>query len=99
MWRLLTDYARRRSVRPQPVADDLDWLFEVPVSAAPGTYLDLHRSLEQLQQLDPLAYDIVLLRHFAGLTIAETAESLDTSPMSVKRRWAFAKSWLHKELK
>jgi hypothetical protein len=32
------------------------------------------------------------------LTIEETAEVLKTSPMSVKREWATARAWLHREI-
>ena len=35
---------------------------------------------------------------FAGLNIGETAEALDISPATVKRRWTMAQVWLFKEL-
>ena len=34
----------------------------------------------------------------AGLTIEETAEMLGVSPATVKREWALARAWLHREI-
>jgi DNA-directed RNA polymerase specialized sigma24 family protein len=41
---------------------------------------------------------VVELRLFAGLTVEETAAVMGTSPATVKREWAMAKSWLLREL-
>ena len=41
---------------------------------------------------------MVRLRFFGGLSIEETAETLGTSPSSVKRDWTFARAWLLREL-
>ena len=38
------------------------------------------------------------LRYFAGLTIEETAEMLGVSSATVKREWALARAWLHREI-
>ena len=46
----------------------------------------------------PGAAKIVELRFFGGLTIEETAAALGISPATVKREWAIAKGWLHREL-
>jgi len=35
---------------------------------------------------------------FAGLSIAETAEALDVSPVTVERDWTVAKAWLLQRL-
>jgi len=37
---------------------------------------------------------VVELRFFGGLTVEETAEVLNVSPITVMRDWQFAKSWL-----
>ena len=42
---------------------------------------------------------VVELRFFGGLTVEETAEVLNVSPITVMRDWQFAKSWLAHELK
>jgi len=36
----------------------------------------------------------VLLRYFCGLSLAETAEVLNVSPITIKRDWAAARAWL-----
>jgi DNA-directed RNA polymerase specialized sigma24 family protein len=41
---------------------------------------------------------VVDLRYFAGLSIEETAGTLDLSPATVKRHWTFARAWLLREL-
>ena len=56
--------------------------------------LDVNAALEKLAVQDPLAAELVKLRYFVGLTLAEAAEVLDISPRSADRLWAYARSWL-----
>ena len=58
----------------------------------------LDEALERLEQIDAEQARIVELRFFAGLSIEDTAEALGLSPATVKRRWALARAWLHREL-
>ena len=37
-------------------------------------------------------------RDFGGLSVIETATLLGVAPITVKRHWAFARIWLHREL-
>ena len=60
--------------------------------------LDLHDALERLAALDALQARLVELRYFGGLTIEETAATLDRSPATIKREWAIARAWLRREL-
>lgn len=60
--------------------------------------LALDAALEKLAALDPQQAKIVELRYFGGLTVEEVAEALEISPATVKRHWAVARAWLHKEL-
>jgi RNA polymerase sigma factor (sigma-70 family) len=41
---------------------------------------------------------IVRLRFFAGLSTEEIAETLGLSDRTVRREWALARAWLHREL-
>jgi RNA polymerase sigma factor (TIGR02999 family) len=60
--------------------------------------LDLHRALEALDaQARPLAA-LVELRFFAGLTVAEAADTLGVSPRKAAKDWAAARLWLQREL-
>jgi RNA polymerase sigma-70 factor, ECF subfamily len=60
--------------------------------------LELDRALVELERLDPEQAKIVELRFFGGLTVEETAAVVGASPATVKREWAVAKGWLHREL-
>ena len=70
---------------------------DLPGREAPDL-VELDVSLEVLQKLDPRAEQVVTLRYFAGLTEAETAETLGVSIASIKRDWDFARTWLLREL-
>ncbi|MEO0478929.1 MAG: ECF-type sigma factor [Planctomycetota bacterium] len=56
--------------------------------------LDLDFALERLSREDESAAEVTRLRFFAGLSIDEVAESLETSPRTVAREWAYAKARL-----
>ena len=58
----------------------------------------LDEALTRLEQIDPEQARIVELRYFVGLDINETADAIGISPATVKRRWAMARAWLHREL-
>jgi RNA polymerase sigma factor (TIGR02999 family) len=47
---------------------------------------------------DGEAVRVLELRFFAGLTVTETAEVLGISKRSAERSWAYARSWLKREL-
>ena len=58
----------------------------------------LDDALSNLAQLDPQQSQIVELRFFGGLSIEATAELLELSPATIKRHWATARVWLHREM-
>lgn len=58
----------------------------------------LDDALQRLATLDPRQSQVVECRFFGGLTVEETARALDISPRTVKRDWAMAQAWLHREL-
>lgn len=60
--------------------------------------LALDEALSRLAELDPRKARVVELRYFAGMTIAETARTLGVGATTVDDDWAFAKSWLRREL-
>ena len=60
--------------------------------------LDVDDLLLELHEQDPLAADIVTMRVFGGLSIAEVADVLAASVATVNRRWATGKAWLAWEL-
>lgn len=58
----------------------------------------LDAALEAFAVIDTAKARLVELRYFTGLTIDETAEILGVSPATVKRDWALARAWLHREI-
>ncbi len=62
------------------------------------TLVGLDDALSRLACVDPRQGEIVTYRFFGALTIEETAEVLGISTATVKREWAMAKAWLHREL-
>jgi RNA polymerase sigma factor (TIGR02999 family) len=100
MRRILVDHARTATAvkRGGDVPDlPLDEAHAVSIESD-ESLLVLDEALNKLAEIDPQAARIVELRYFAGLTIEETAEILKTSPMTVKREWATARAWLHREI-
>jgi RNA polymerase sigma factor (sigma-70 family) len=59
----------------------------------------VHEALTRLAVRNEEASRVVELRFFAGLSVEETAEALQISTRSVKRKWAFARAWLHAQLR
>ena len=56
-------------------------------------------ALAGLERLDPRKCQVVELRFFGGLSVEETAETLNVSSATVARDWTFARTWLRRELK
>jgi DNA-directed RNA polymerase specialized sigma24 family protein len=58
----------------------------------------LDDALTHLSELDPTAGQLVSLRYFAGLSVAEAAEAIGVSTATAYRHWAYARAWLRCEL-
>lgn len=102
MRRLLVDHARGRNRQKRGGGLQVVPLEDHDVAGpAPDGGLDLVEldgALDRLAELSPQQGRIVELRYFGGLSIEETAEVLGVSTMTVKRGWAMARAWLHREL-
>ena len=61
--------------------------------------LALDEALERLAAEEPACAEIVKLRYFAGLTIEEAAAARAISVRTANRDWAYAKAWLHQQLR
>ena len=59
--------------------------------------LALDEALQRLAAVDEEASRIEF-RFFAGATEEEAARALGISPATARRRWAFARSWLKRDL-
>ena len=60
--------------------------------------LALDAALDKLAATDRTAADLVQLRYFTGLTIADAARILNIPRRTADRRWSYARAWLHREL-
>ncbi len=100
MRQILVERARARGAEKRGggrVRVTLDPEFSVPAAQTIDLEV-LDDALGRLETLDPELARVVEVRFFGGLSIDETAEALDLSPATVKRRWALAKAWLAREL-
>jgi RNA polymerase sigma-70 factor (ECF subfamily) len=61
--------------------------------------LALNEALGGLAALDPEKRQIVELRFFGGLTMAEIAVILGKSLATVERQWILARAWLYREIR
>jgi DNA-directed RNA polymerase specialized sigma24 family protein len=56
-------------------------------------------ALDRFTTVDPEKAELVRLRYFVGLTIEESAKTMDIAVSTAKRHWAFARAWLAREMK
>jgi len=100
MRRILVESARRKRRLKHGGEREREELNLVEIQAAEPRedLIALDAALNRLAEEDRTAAELVQLRYFAGLTIAEIAEAMDISPRTADRTWAFAKAWLHREL-
>lgn len=101
MRQILIDYARSRNRLRRGGAQDvvrIDTAFTLAIHDDQFDLLELNEVLEKLIRKDTELARIVELRFFAGLDVVETAEVMGISESTVKRGWATAKAWLHREL-
>lgn len=102
MRQILVDHARTKNrMKRGGAAENLSLREEILPSSEQGDGIDilaLDEALTRLAGTDAQQTKIVELRYFGGLTVEETAQVLQISPATVKRDWAMAKAWLHREL-
>ena len=67
-------------------------------AAEPELLIVLDEVLERLRNHSERQVRIVECRFFAGMNVPDTAEALGVSPGTVKRGWAMAQAWLHREM-
>jgi RNA polymerase sigma factor (TIGR02999 family) len=96
MRRILVEAARRKHGAERGgnfVRHDLD--LDQPAAPGPSPrLLALDEALDRLAAIEPRATEVVKLRYFAGLTVAEAAAALGISPRTADGDWAYARAWL-----
>jgi RNA polymerase sigma factor (TIGR02999 family) len=101
MRHILIDRARQRSaVRHGGTQQrvDIDHI-DIPIDTEDDEQLlAVNAALEKLALEHPQAAELVKLRCFVGLEIAEAARVLQIPRATAYRRWQFARTWLYQEL-
>jgi len=100
MRRILVEFARNRLRQKRGGGADrvsLDDVPELPDSNG-RDLVALSDALSELATFDARMGQVVELRFFGGLTVAETADVLNISPETVMRDWKTAKAWLLREV-
>jgi len=100
MRRILVDAARARGARKRGGTSPRVSLDEslLPAPERGASLVALDDALTTLASVDPRKSQVVELRYFAGLGVAETAAVLGVSAETVQRDWRVAKAWLLREL-
>ncbi len=101
MRRILIDNARRKKAARHGGGQSREDIAGLEI-AAPSNHdelLAIHEALEKFAAIDPQKAELVKLRYFAGLPFAEVAEVLGISEPTAKRWRAYARAWLHTEIK
>jgi RNA polymerase sigma factor (TIGR02999 family) len=104
MRRILIEKARRKArLRRGGKQERLDLealeSLDLVTHATDESLLGLDEALRQLEAEEPDAAQVVSLRFFAGLNMAQIADLQGVSERTVKRTWAFARAWLYDRLR
>lgn len=96
MRQILIEQARRKAaVKHGGAARRVDLEAVEPQTLPPtDDVLALNEALTELEAADPRKARLVLLHHFAGLTIPETAAAMGISVSTAEREWRFARALL-----
>ena len=97
--RILIEHARRRNPKRGGGVRHVS-LEDAAVVGGKRTadLVALDDAMKALAELDPRKERVVEMRFFGGLSVEETAEVLNVSPVTVMRDWSTAKAWLYREL-
>jgi len=100
MRRILVERARRKVALKR--GGDRRRVELGPVDAVASAPLDDLLALEEartrLKAVDPVAAQLVELRYFAGLTMAQAADALGLPLRTAERTWTYGRTWLHRAL-
>jgi RNA polymerase sigma factor (TIGR02999 family) len=102
MRRILVERARRHGREKRGAGAEVVDVDEVEI-AAPAAFdaelLEVHEALDRLAAQDARKAELVKLRYFAGLSFEEAASVLGISVPTAHRDWAYARAWLHQEIR
>ena len=99
MRRILVDHARRRNLKRGGGVQHIS-IEETNALAQerPTDLIMLDNAMHALARFDSRKAKVVELRFFGGLSVEETAEVLNVSPITIMRDWNSARAWLFREM-
>jgi RNA polymerase sigma factor (TIGR02999 family) len=100
MRRILVDNARRKCTARHGGGQQRVELADI-AAAVPNDdqLLAVSDALEKFAAQDKQMAELVKLRYFVGMTLAEAAQALGISEGTAKRHWAYARAWLYEEIR
>lgn len=100
MRHILVDRARKKAAIRHGGGLSRQSLDDVTVAAetTDENVVRVNDAIEALAAQDAEAAELVKLRFFGGFELAPAAEIIGVSERTAKRRWAYARAWLFKEL-
>jgi|SRR5579872_954414 RNA polymerase sigma-70 factor (ECF subfamily) len=99
MRRILVDHARRHNLKRGMGVQHVSLEETAVVGERNQDLIVLDDALQALARFDSRKAQVVELRFFGGLSVEETAEVLNVSPITVMRDWSTARAWLYREMK
>jgi RNA polymerase sigma factor (TIGR02999 family) len=96
MRHLLVDHARKRNAAKRGGGEKALTLEEqlLPGSDNSMALIALDDAIKDMKAVDSTLEGVVECRIFASLSVPETAEALDVSERTVRRRWEYARAYL-----
>jgi RNA polymerase sigma factor (TIGR02999 family) len=97
---IVVDHARRKAAVKHgggAARVEMDAV-DIALERSPEDILALDQALKKLEEEDPRKAQLVMLRCFAGLTMAEAAAALELSERTVEREWSYIRAWLQAEM-
>lgn len=100
MRQIIVDRARRHLARKRDGRLDRIDLDEknIAIEEQAEQLFALDAALAQLESMDARLAQVIELRFFAGMSVEDTARTLEVSERTIKRDWRVARAFLHKEL-
>jgi RNA polymerase sigma factor (TIGR02999 family) len=101
MRRILIEKARRRTAQRHGGGLERVDISMLDIATANGDeqLFAVNEALDKFAAQNPDKAELVKLRYFVGMTIAEAAEALGLSEPAARRQWAYARAWLFREIK
>jgi RNA polymerase sigma factor (TIGR02999 family) len=101
MRRILVDHARRKQSLKRGGSYDHETLDTAAILLAipPDELLAVDEALDELAQEDRTVAELVKLRYYVGMSMAEAATAMGLAPRAAERLWTFGRAWLRKRLR